>query len=355
MEGCFMVRAFRFAADRTTPTATTWWFAPLGGFLAAGLLLFAGMPVTFSEFIHNALLRSGFEVLVCVVVAYLVIFVFWLAVYPIHLKFASQGGIRAALRQRLGAQMGPFVFMGIGLFSFAVFTSVGLAWLTFQVMNGTAPLRGLSAETPNTVGNPDFALQAPEGRYRFKWDPMKQTRLELRLDTEKNPDFSNNPIFILRNKTNTVAYNVSVIWKSEIAASVAELTSSAKLSKFSFVVTETKLLINPPAGSTSNGFQYYLSDSPQQNVSVIAKEAEVYLPPDLWAVAALYLINKMPPKIGETSDPFIARVTLNWETAEGKKRRDYRTRITATNSKTTDGDMPVAEAFLNFSLEEIPN
>jgi hypothetical protein len=46
---------------------------------------------------------------------------------------------------------------------------------------------------------------------------------------------------------------------------------------------------------------------------------------------------------------------LNWETAEGKKRRDYRMRITATNAKATDGEMPVAEAFLNFSLEEIPN
>jgi hypothetical protein len=72
-------------------------------------------------------------------------------------------------------------------------------------------------ETPNTVGNPDFSLQVPEGRYKFKWDPMKQTRLELRLDTEKNPDFSNNPTFVLRNKTNTVAYNVTVTWKSEIA------------------------------------------------------------------------------------------------------------------------------------------
>lgn len=222
-------------------------------------------------------------------------------------------------------------------------------------MNGTAPLRGLSPETPNTVGNPDFTLQVPEGRYKFKWDPMKRTRLELRLDTEKNPDFNNNPAFILRNKTNTVAYNVFVTWKSEIAASVAELTSSAKLSKFSFVVTETKLIINPPAGSISNGFQYYLSDSPQQNVPVVAKEADVYFPQDLWAIAALYFINKMPSKIGETTEPFIARVTLSWETAEGKKRRDYRLRITATNAKTTDDEMPVVEAFLNFSLEEIPN
>jgi hypothetical protein len=177
--------------------------------------------------------------------------------------------------------------------------------------------------------------------------------LDLRLDSQRNPDFSNNPAFILRNKTNTVAYNVTVIWKSEIAASVSELTKSPKLSKFTFDVQDTKLVIMPAPGSVGIPWSYYLDDSPKQTIAVIAKEAEVYFPEQLWAVAALYFINKMSAKVGESTEPFIARVTLYWETSEGKRQRAYRVRMTATNSKISDSEMPVAEAFLNFSLEEI--
>jgi hypothetical protein len=108
-------------------------------------------------------------------------------------------------------------------------------------------------------------------------------------------------------------------------------------------------------GSMAVPFMYYLDDSPKQTVSVIAKEAEVYFPTQLWAAAALYFIDKMPPKVGDSTAPFIAHVSLNWETSEGKKRRDYRVRVTATNSKVSEAEMPVVDAFLNFSLEEIPN
>jgi hypothetical protein len=69
-----MRKAIAFAAERTAPTAVTWWFAPGGGFIAAGLLWFAGVPVTFSEWLPNPILRSCFEALVCVVTAYVVMF-----------------------------------------------------------------------------------------------------------------------------------------------------------------------------------------------------------------------------------------------------------------------------------------
>lgn len=258
--------------------------------------------------------------------------------------------------------MWPVIMMTAGFFLFAVLTGGGLIWLALQMRIGTGMAKlnstaeAKTSETPNTVGNPDFFLQIPEGRYKFKWDPVTQPKFDLRLDTERNPDFGNNPAFILRNKTNTVAYNVLVVWKSEIASSVEELTkASPKLSKFKFDVTETRLTVMAAPGSMAIPTSYYLDDSPKQMIAVIAKEAEVYFPPQLWAIAALYFINKMPSKVGESTEPFVARVTLNWETAEGKKRRDYRARITATNSKVTELEMPVAEAFLNFSLEEIPN
>lgn len=254
--------------------------------------------------------------------------------------------------------MWPMISIAIGIFLFALFCGGGLVWLMLQMRSSQSSFAAADSLTangsPNTVGNPDFILQGPEGRYRFKWDPMDKTQFEVRLDTERNPDFFNNPAFVVRNKTNTVAYNVTATWKSEVGANVAALTKAPRLAKYNFEVSETKLLIWPPQGSKSGGYQYYLSDSPKQTLQVIAKEAEIYLPPDMWAVAALYFIDKMPAKIGETTEPFIVRVTLNWETSEGKRSRAYRVRITATNSKVSDSDVPVADAFLNFSLDEIP-
>jgi hypothetical protein len=71
---------------------------------------------------------------------------------------------------------------------------------------------------------------------------------------------------------------VGVVWKSEISLGVAELIKSSKLSKFTFDVAETKLLVIAPPGSMAVPWGYYLDDSPKQAIAVIAKETEVYFP-----------------------------------------------------------------------------
>lgn len=297
----------------------------------------------------------------CFAVMWIVILVVRFLGAALHFALEPHRRPLVILRERLGNLMWPIISMATGIFLFAILCGGGLIWLALQVRSGTAGIgmnrnaEAKTSETPNTVGNPDFFLQIPDGRYKFKWDPATQPKFDLRLDTERNPDFTNNPTFILRNKTNTVAYNVGVVWKSEIASTVEQLTKSPRLSKYQFHVTETQLIVMAASGSMAMPAGYYLDDSPKQTIAVVAKEAEVYFPPQLSALAVLYFIDKMPPKVGESTDPFIARVTFNWETAEGKKRRDYRVRVTATNAKVTDAEMPVAEAFLNFSLEEIPN
>ena len=251
--------------------------------------------------------------------------------------------------------MWPVILTTAGLLAFVLLSGVGVIWLALQVLSGVSTPTLSSA--PNTVGNPDFVLLPPEGRYKFKWDPVQNPRIDVRLDTNRNPDVTNNAAFILRNKTNTVAYNISVIWKSETATSLEDLIKSPKLSKFRFDTdsTGTKFTLFALEGSFVGPFLYYLEDSPTQIVPVIniAKEAEIYFPLQFLPVTALYLITKMPSKLGETSDPFVLRVSLNWEAADGKKRRDYRVRVSATNAKATNADTPVAEGFLNFSLEEI--
>jgi hypothetical protein len=92
-----MRKALAFAAERTTPTAVTWWFAPFGGFLAACLLWLLGAPVTFGWWLpDNTILRGAFDVLVCVVVAYVVMV---LAIAPIQSRLKAGSGTRAVLKQ----------------------------------------------------------------------------------------------------------------------------------------------------------------------------------------------------------------------------------------------------------------
>jgi hypothetical protein len=96
-----------------------------------------------------------------------------------------------------------------------------------------------------------------------------------------------------------------------------------------------------------------LDDAPKQTVSVVAKDTEIYFPAQIWPLAAIYLIDKMPPKSGESTSPFVARVVISWETADGEKQRDFRIRITATNTKASDSGSPLVDSILNFSIEEL--
>lgn len=274
--------------------------------------------------------------------------------WPFHWRLEPHGGLISFLRVSLGNFMWPVILTVAGVLAFILLSGAGLVLLSLQVLNGTAPPK--TAETPNTVGNPDFALFVPHGRYRFTWPAANMLNFYLRLDTQRNPSISNNPAFILRNRTNTVAYRVTATWKSETMMDLKSITqSSPKLSKADFNISDTSILIlpSPRLPKTYLNFQYYLDDSPKQLISVIAKEEEVYLPIQLWPSVAIYLVDKTPDIIGETSPPFIARVTLDWETSEGKRQRAYRVRITATSAKASSTELPLIDAFLNFSLEEI--
>ena len=249
--------------------------------------------------------------------------------------------------------MWPVILTASGFIAFVLLTGVGTIWLSIQVLNGTTLAN--QSDTPNTVGNPDFALFVPQGRYRFTWPASNLMAFYLRLNSERNPSISNNPAFVLRNRTNTVAYRVSATWRSETSMNIEDvIKNSPKLSKVQFVINDTSIVIlGSVADMPFGNFQYFRDDAPKQIIPVIAKEEEVYLPATLWPIAAIYLVDKIPDNIGETSAPFIALVRLNWETSEGRRERLYRVRITATNAKGSTSSLPIVDAFLNFSLEEI--
>ncbi len=328
------------------------WLQSLGGVFGGFVIWYWGLKVP-QAILDNPALGAVVAIIIGAAAGAIVVFLLRLCWWPFYWRLEPHGGLFQFLQTRLGTFMWPVVLTTAGVVAFIVLSGVGLVWLSLQVLSG-ASVREVSA-TPNTIGNPDFFLLPPEGRYRFTWPSDRFVSFYVRLDTERNPDMGNNPAFILRNRTNTVAYRVSAVWKSETSLNIKEeVTASPKLSVAQFAASDIRLdiIANAASGPRAN-FVYYLKESPKQTMEVVAKEADVFFPQELWPLAAIYLAARIPDKIGETSAPFVARVTLNWETSEGKRQRAYRVKITATNAKGTAAAFPIVDAFLNFSLEEI--
>jgi hypothetical protein len=319
--------------------------------IAAHFVVGGGKMLSADEFVRSIQIAlAGF------VSIWLAIMLFRACWWPFHWRLEPHGGLLSFLRTELGTFMWPVVLITSGLAAFIVLSGSGMIWLSLQLLN-SAPTE--KSNSPNTVGNPDFSLSVPVERYRFTWPSVRLMQFYLRLDTERNPQLFNNPAFVLRNKTNTIAYRVAATWKSETTINIQDtVQASPKLSKADIRVSDVEINViwtdKMPRQALGN-YTYYLADAPKQVIPVISKEEEVYLPMQLWPVVAIYLVDKMPDGIGKTSPPFIARVTLEWETSEGKRQKPYRVGITATNAKSSNSDDPIVDAYLNFTLEEIPH
>jgi hypothetical protein len=98
---------------------------------------------------------------------------------------------------------------------------------------------------------------------------------------------------------------------------------------------------------------YYLAPTATQSFALLAKEAEIYLPIQLWPLAGLYFVNEMPDKVGATTPPYLFFVSVTWKVPEGNNKLDYRVKMTATNSKRTNVATPYIVSRLNFSVEKI--
>ncbi len=302
--------------------------------------------------LDNPALSAVVAIIIGAVIGVAAAFLLRLCWWPFHCRLQPHGGLIPFLRGALGTFMWPVILSASGLLAFVLLTGIGVVWLSLQVLNGVPSVK--AAETPNTVGNPDFSLFAPEDRYRFTWPASNLMQFYIRLDSQKNPSISNYPAFILRNRTNTVAYRATATWRSETSFDIENaVKTSPRLSKADFLINETSLAVNSKEMMPFGSFIYYLEQSPRQVIPVIAKEEDVYLPIQLWPLIAVYLTQTIPDGIGETSPPFIATVMLNWETAEGKRQRSYRVKITATNAKSSTAPLPIIDAFLNISLQEI--
>jgi len=207
--------------------------------------------------------------------------------------------------------------------------------------------------TTVTTRQPDFVLSAPSERYDFTWEPSHDMRLAIRKNGETNTDFTQNPAFILKKLNSVIAYDVTVTWKSEISGVANLVKASPRLAKQKFDLTDEKLVLYAASGVPVANFIYYLAPTPTQNIAIVAKDAEAYLPIQIWPLAALYLIDKMPDKVAETTEPFVFHVTVAWKVPEEGAKLEFRVRMTATNTKPSGVTSPEVAAVLNFSVEKL--
>lgn len=227
---------------------------------------------------------------------------------------------------------------------------VGALWLY------TTSNQGSSASPPApTITQPDFSLLSPTERYDITLDRTKPSRIVIRKESENNPAILVNNIgFVLKNKTNTVAYEVKLTWKTEITGVDELIKNSNKLTSYKIDISGSRItFISSPDDVVAN-FGFDVTQKAEHKLAVIANEADAYVPLQFYAPIAFYLIDKMPEQIGGKSDPFIMTLSVNWGIPPGGAIQNFRIKVFAVNSKPAGVTTPELAGYLTYEIEKLP-
>jgi hypothetical protein len=113
-------------------------------------------------------------------------------------------------------------------------------------------------------------------------------------------------------------------------------------------------MLYPSEGSKAPAFLYYTKQSEELKIPSIAREVDTPLPMSLYPFAALYLVAKIPDRVGGISEPFIFFVSVGWNFPVGAKEHEYRVKVMATNSRPSGiSTGPEVAGFLNFEIERV--
>lgn len=109
-----------------------------GGILAGALISYWGvkLPPVISD---NPVWSNIVAAIMAGIAGGLFVFLVRWAYWPIHRRVERSGGLRAALRKNLGAQMWPVIMMASGLVAFLLLFGGGAIWAAAQLGDGAAP------------------------------------------------------------------------------------------------------------------------------------------------------------------------------------------------------------------------
>ena len=117
-DGITVRKCFGYAFATIRPHTGKWWFVPVGGVIAWAIVVVVFRFPVVDLLPHNELLKGAIEIVICVVAAYIILFLGVLCWAPFHFRLKPRGGLKAVLQNKLGSQMWPTILMFFGLVAF---------------------------------------------------------------------------------------------------------------------------------------------------------------------------------------------------------------------------------------------
>jgi hypothetical protein len=199
---------------------------------------------------------------------------------------------------------------------------------------------------------PLLSFETAKEVYEFEFDPKKGTQLSAwKHGQSRPPNIAYFPTFILRNDSENIAYDVSVRWKSEISGVPELVKNSKRLADRTIQITDSQIDIVAPLGAAVPNWTYPLQLPLEQRISLLAKEAEIYMPVSLYPLMALYFVDKLPSETGAKAGPYIFTVSIEWAKPSAGKPQSYRVKAFLTNTASNQ-DSKISGVF-NFEIERL--
>jgi hypothetical protein len=142
-----------------------------------------------------------------------------------------------------------------------------------------------------------------------------------------------------------------VRWKSEISGVPELVKNSKRLADRTIQITNSQIDIVAPPGAAVPNWTYPLQLPLEQRISLLAEEAEIYMPVSLYPLMALYFVDKLPSETGAKAGPYIFTVSIEWAKPSAGKPQSYRVKAFLTNT-ASDQDSKISGVF-NFEIERL--
>ena len=269
----------------------------------------------------------------CVIVAALsVAFLLWHHVVQPRLK---------------GRQLDPFLALAIGA-SFVAFVSLAI----YAVRGSQGGGFGRSnTSTTQTSDQPELSLLPPKNRLTFKWDPTTAMYFDVQEDgVARPPGQWAFPTLILHNSSKVAAADVVVTWDAEISG-IKELAKIGRLAKYDIRFPENytmDLIASPPVPN----FRYNPNSHYENSLAFVARNADLYMPPSIFAILGLFIAAKMPDELGAKTEVFPLRIEVVWNVPDGGQPKDFNVKIRGVNTKPSGVVTPEVVGYLDFEIEK---
>jgi hypothetical protein len=226
---------------------------------------------------------------------------------------------------------------------------MGFFGVVCLLLTGTFQLQRYISEN---VLQPSLELSPSADRFILSWDSSFSNLLNIRGENDTGPKSNwRSPTFTIKNSSSISAQDVTFKWTAAKYDPSAVISSAARFKHATTnIVGDSELLISTPnTGGGQNSFAFSASTS----AAFITKQADAFIPLNIWNAAAIRFVETTPDQANGKSEPYIFELSISWNIPENTKPERFRITATATNIKTSNSTPPELMAAIDFAVKKI--